>query len=136
MPSTRPRPDEGQQPVPRPVENLDGREPGPPQHPGQLVGTPAGEVPPGEVVLMKPVTLVVTGDESEPGDAPRSQDAPQLGHGRRHPGLRNVEIGMAGESAGEHAVTERQGLEVGPDERDRKSTRLNSSHVAISYAVF
>src|SRR5437870_13375361 len=24
----------------------------------------------------------------------------------------------------------------GPDEKDRKSTRLNSSHVAISYAVF
>src|SRR5437870_10679723 len=26
--------------------------------------------------------------------------------------------------------------EVRPDARDRKSTRLNSSHVAISYAVF
>src|SRR3712207_8156703 len=27
-------------------------------------------------------------------------------------------------------------LEIGPDELDRKSTRLNSSHANISYAVF
>src|SRR5437868_9636307 len=27
-------------------------------------------------------------------------------------------------------------LDAHPDERDRKSTRLNSSHVSISYAVF
>src|SRR5437870_8084197 len=30
----------------------------------------------------------------------------------------------------------REGAEIGPVDRDRKSTRLNSSHVAISYAVF
>src|SRR5437660_5182751 len=30
----------------------------------------------------------------------------------------------------------RQGWRAGLDDQDRKSTRLNSSHVAISYAVF
>src|SRR3712207_7564477 len=29
-----------------------------------------------------------------------------------------------------------EALDLGPDERDRKSTRLNSSHANISYAVF
>src|SRR5690625_2850060 len=33
-------------------------------------------------------------------------------------------------------VTEDRFLFLGPDNADRKSTRLNSSHVAISYAVF
>src|SRR5207253_6194973 len=37
-----------------------------------------------------------------------------------------------------HEDMARPSRDVGPDEikRDRKSTRLNSSHVAISYAVF
>src|SRR5207253_3872035 len=42
--------------------------------------------------------------------------------------------------AGVHAAVREQsrwiGLGVFRGERDRKSTRLNSSHVAISYAVF
>src|SRR5207253_8818078 len=45
----------------------------------------------------------------------------------------------AGVGLVEHDVeTDQRGAGVGQplDERDRKSTRLNSSHVAISYAVF
>src|SRR2546427_7597269 len=34
------------------------------------------------------------------------------------------------------AILEHQGLAAGPGHRDRKSTRLNSSHSQISYAVF
>src|SRR5690349_23980490 len=34
------------------------------------------------------------------------------------------------------AVVRRRGAPAGPVVRDRKSTRLNSSHVEISYAVF
>src|SRR5690625_5531919 len=39
---------------------------------------------------------------------------------------------------GQLAIREGQprGKSMRPSERDRKSTRLNSSHVAISYAVF
>src|SRR5690606_42016861 len=33
-------------------------------------------------------------------------------------------------------VSRRRGVLQGQDDRDRKSTRLNSSHVKISYAVF
>src|SRR3989454_4393735 len=39
-------------------------------------------------------------------------------HGHRHPG-----------------ISRRRGRQP-PDDRDRKSTRLNSSHLVISYAVF
>src|SRR5438034_6989972 len=35
-----------------------------------------------------------------------------------------------------HGARERLVLELLPDRRDRKSTRLNSSHTVISYAVF
>src|SRR5690625_6756969 len=37
---------------------------------------------------------------------------------------------------GREQLFEALGLDVAPDGTDRKSTRLNSSHVAISYAVF
>src|SRR5688500_19975848 len=37
------------------------------------------------------------------------------------------EVGLVGDDAG---------VEDGDDRRDRKSTRLNSSHLVISYAVF
>src|SRR5260221_13442032 len=45
----------------------------------------------------------------------------QLLHGARH-------------SLADGAVPRRRGLQ--PDAQDRKSTRLNSSHTVISYAVF
>src|SRR5437660_8399482 len=35
-----------------------------------------------------------------------------------------------------HVAEMRDGIAEGTIQRDRKSTRLNSSHVAISYAVF
>src|SRR5439155_22098340 len=42
--------------------------------------------------------------------------------------------GVVEEDAAEHRLLRLQGLRRHPP--DRKSTRLNSSHVAISYAVF
>src|SRR5690349_23027780 len=57
---------------------------------------------------------------------------------RRAPGDRVVHPLARGAGEGEdRAVRGRQGgLYLEPAERDRKSTRLNSSHVEISYAVF
>src|SRR5437868_12774822 len=42
--------------------------------------------------------------------------------------------GLGGARHGDEHVAEREG--AGGDLQDRKSTRLNSSHVSISYAVF
>src|SRR5256885_8076432 len=36
----------------------------------------------------------------------------------------------------QHGEQERHASQVQPERRDRKSTRLNSSHLVISYAVF
>src|SRR2546426_5812804 len=63
--------------------------------------------PPGRV----PVVLVVAGNEVLPVRRPQSGE-------RRH------------------VVAQRGGEAVGHVPRDRKSTRLNSSHLVISYAVF
>src|SRR5439155_8756904 len=41
----------------------------------------------------------------------------------------------SGADAGRGALDDRHGCGRRPHDRDRKSTRLNSSHVAISYAV-
>src|SRR5690349_23350201 len=43
---------------------------------------------------------------------------------------------LAGTSFSLEAAAERQGPNTDSGEPDRKSTRLNSSHVEISYAVF
>src|SRR5437870_10153811 len=53
-------------------------------------------------------------------------------HDRAHPGVRG------GCPGGEQGRGRRRGGDPDPaaDRGDRKSTRLNSSHVAISYAVF
>src|SRR5690349_22470275 len=61
---------------------------------------------------------------------------------RRHPGGRRGErggdTGRARRRCVHGGVCRRRGLDVrgGRRRRDRKSTRLNSSHVEISYAVF
>src|SRR5690625_6187436 len=68
----------------------------------------------------------------DPGDQVRGGVLGQL-----HPHL-----GMAGMDGGDHTGQETRahaGVAADhhpPAQRDRKSTRLNSSHVAISYAVF
>src|SRR5437660_7692831 len=56
---------------------------------------------------------------------------------------RGAAAGASGECVRRHAVARRSGARTGGRSggaggpaRDRKSTRLNSSHVAISYAVF
>src|SRR5207253_10835879 len=72
-----------------------------------------------------------------------TKHAPQHGDGEEEAWMGSNPAGViAGESAGGNdAVHMRMKLEllvpgVQHAEEDRKSTRLNSSHVAISYAVF
>src|SRR5207253_9314052 len=48
----------------------------------------------------------------------------------------HVTAGRALEVRRKSAAVQQQNHLLGAGERDRKSTRLNSSHVAISYAVF
>src|SRR5438132_2618300 len=56
----------------------------------------------------------------------------QSGKRRRPPG-----DGHLVPAVGDHvAPAGRRGGDAHPEERDRKSTRLNSSHTVISYAVF
>src|SRR2546428_1645329 len=67
---------------------------------------------------------------------------------RRSLALKNVELARAhelvrrafgryvSEEVAESLLRDPEGLELGGEERDRKSTRLNSSHDQISYAVF
>src|SRR5690606_39811227 len=57
-----------------------------------------------------------------------------LANSRRR-GCRSAEVGD-GAAVGVAAVGEDGGQSGGRRSRDRKSTRLNSSHVKISYAVF
>src|SRR5690625_6771649 len=56
-----------------------------------------------------------------------------------HPGVGGL-TGLGAESASEgtrgHVRPAGQGIDAEVRTQDRKSTRLNSSHVAISYAVF
>src|SRR5260221_7254589 len=52
-----------------------------------------------------------------------------LGHGRKEAGIdHRLDRPVAGQGL--------RGRAVGGGDRDRKSTRLNSSHTVISYAVF
>src|SRR3712207_7888203 len=53
-------------------------------------------------------------------------------HRQEHRGGRCVHLPALGQPLGEV----RRPRRVGPGPRDRKSTRLNSSHANISYAVF
>src|SRR5439155_10689380 len=75
------------------------------------------------------------GVEREPQSRPERHDQIEE---HRHPGRRNVNeddaIGLALLSVG--GSDEESEVQQGEAYRDRKSTRLNSSHVAISYAVF
>src|SRR2546426_9232255 len=56
-----------------------------------------------------------------------------VARGRGEPGAAAAHRGRA--RAG-HRGHDRDGGDPGDDPRDRKSTRLNSSHLVISYAVF
>src|SRR5256886_9046106 len=51
-------------------------------------------------------------------------------------GLDDLFIGGARDQPGELLIQQPDGRFVSSDRRDRKSTRLNSSHSQISYAVF
>src|SRR5439155_8746653 len=63
----------------------------------------------------------------------RSQaHAQRAGAARRPPHVR-AGVDQRGAAGGDRGAAARRG---GADVADRKSTRLNSSHVAISYAVF
>src|SRR5256885_369405 len=60
-----------------------------------------------------------------------------LGVDRQHASIRSVERGEEVQPAGVGADIDVGGLEARRHRgRDRKSTRLNSSHLVISYAVF
>src|SRR5207249_9312881 len=79
------------------------------------------------------VVVVMAGEDDV--DTRTGQVVPQVGHERARP----VRAGAPG---GMVPVRERalrwMACEIGsqPSFQDRKSTRLNSSHVSISYAVF
>src|ERR1039457_2165910 len=45
-------------------------------------------------------------------------------------------LNFSGSAAGQRHSRQRAGVDIGANLLDRKSTRLNSSHLVISYAVF
>src|SRR3989454_5206110 len=77
------------------------------------------------------------GDQVEPLAEHEQQDEPQPERRHRIDEQRGVPEGDIAEAARPRGLVDPQGepqREV--DEQDRKSTRLNSSHLVISYAVF
>src|SRR5690242_20993267 len=72
------------------------------------------------------------------------EEGPELAQHRRHTaGVKEIldQVLAAGAHVREHRsppgeLVEAVELEVDPEPADRKSTRLNSSHMSISYAVF
>src|SRR3712207_8250159 len=60
----------------------------------------------------------------------RGRSAPQQAAG----GRRDQAVALAGEV--DHVAERAVRMQTGADRQDRKSTRLNSSHANISYAVF
>src|SRR5437773_4350550 len=59
--------------------------------------------------------------------------------GSTSPPRRSCSRGPSSNSIFSHscaAIRQKIELELGPREQDRKSTRLNSSHITITYAVF
>src|SRR5690606_42001616 len=83
--------------------------------------------PRGRVLRLAGLRAEQPGDPRQP--RPRLIDSPVEGGGDRLAGV----APHPDEGLGWH---ERQTGSVSPDLGDRKSTRLNSSHVKISYAVF
>src|SRR3712207_7562463 len=69
---------------------------------------------------------------------PRSTLFPYTTLFRSYPGPDFVRLALVAKPAGEPGTSPCAGTGRGPREtgRDRKSTRLNSSHANISYAVF
>src|SRR5256885_5221244 len=64
--------------------------------------------------------------------------AEELGPGLRHgdDAARRIHEWLVHHHAGDEAVRHQVGLHLDDAGEDRKSTRLNSSHLVISYAVF
>src|SRR5215813_13687327 len=90
------------------------------ENPGQV----AVAVPGGVLAFLLPGGLLDAGGELGPGDqVPGGGEAAHVGAD-----LGQDRVGGGGADAGD--------LRQAPGCRDRKSTRLNSSHVRISYAVF
>src|SRR3712207_7090322 len=75
-------------------------------------------------------TLFRSADERRLGGLPHGRPLGRAGHAVR-PAVRPVRDVHRG-----HAEAARHGARRRPAARDRKSTRLNSSHANISYAVF
>src|SRR5713101_10147703 len=94
---------------------------------------------PGRSRLAEVLTIRAVGVDEQHGDRHRADPARDGGQGLRDPldaGLVDVAGELAGlRVAGDADVDhDRAGLDMLT--RDRKSTRLNSSHMSISYAVF
>src|SRR5439155_22458578 len=69
-------------------------------------------------------------------DRPVQEQQHQTDHyQRRHSGI-SLPTGSRKDQTGKNCDERGQLLKHSPEKIDRKSTRLNSSHVAISYAVF
>src|SRR5690625_6602098 len=82
-------------------------------------------------------TAKVHGEETEPGQVFSELDVPAPEDPYAISKLEaETELQELGAREGMEVVIIRPPLVYGPGVRDRKSTRLNSSHVAISYAVF
>src|SRR5256885_13017373 len=69
--------------------------------------------------------------------ADRRVDLPHSGRRHRHPrDAAEVRRGDVAREVGGRAAAERDDRAAPVEPKDRKSTRLNSSHLVISYAVF
>src|SRR5690349_18088093 len=85
-----------------------------------------------ERVQLRDLTVVKKNGDREPFD--RDKLARAIGHATRKRDIPTEKIDRL--VSGIQRRLETQGDEVKSAEIDRKSTRLNSSHVEISYAVF
>src|SRR5438067_9860025 len=91
--------------------------------------------PPPSSTLFPYTTLFRSDEAARAGDETSTSPALGASIGSLHdPGLPSVQVLPATGRPTANTVSPRSC--VGPVAKDRKSTRLNSSHVSISYAVF
>src|SRR5207249_7422139 len=83
------------------------------------------------------VALPISGAaRAKRGKARRDAEAAHLRRRAHHGRARRHAAARLPRQARARAGSARRAVRAGGMERDRKSTRLNSSHVSISYAVF
>src|SRR5688500_14416764 len=95
-----------------------------------------------EHVARERVIVLAAGEAMADGDDGRAnQRRPQHVHGDVRAERRRQLAGIngaldGGDGVGQHLLQQLEAFPLLRDARDRKSTRLNSSHLVISYAVF